>query len=157
MYTRHGHHITGTSIEEPIPAKARCGGPGLCSDCSKDAAAASVKMEEILIETSGIEPDDTSDLTVESQEEYIWHHAPFMGDSIVTEGYRYTHWTPTLPDAPYGPIYCSCLDCGAMIMGFPCTEEIQSYPDFREIHDAFHNKLNHIAMFSNTIGLGGPI
>lgn len=37
--TRHGHHIVGTSISDSYPGNVvRCGGPGLCSQCSLDAA-----------------------------------------------------------------------------------------------------------------------
>lgn len=37
-YTRHGHHIKGTDTENPPGTQARCGGPGICGDCSSDAA-----------------------------------------------------------------------------------------------------------------------
>lgn len=41
MYTRHGHQIKGTTAGEGIrPPIARCGGPGLCSECAIDASAA---------------------------------------------------------------------------------------------------------------------
>jgi len=41
MYTRHGHQIDGTIVETPLPEKvARCGGPGLCAQCSIDASSA---------------------------------------------------------------------------------------------------------------------
>ena len=34
-YTPHGHHIPDTTLGGPRPAQiARCGGPGLCRDCS---------------------------------------------------------------------------------------------------------------------------
>ena len=37
-YTRHGHHITGTPVSETKPLMvARCGGPGLCPGCSREA------------------------------------------------------------------------------------------------------------------------
>lgn len=42
MYTRHGHQIEGTSYipRDPGMVIARCGGPGLCANCSRDAIAA---------------------------------------------------------------------------------------------------------------------
>lgn len=42
MRTRHGHQIEGTAYTplEPNASVARCGGPGLCSACSREAAAA---------------------------------------------------------------------------------------------------------------------
>lgn len=39
-YTRHGHQIAGTPADGKQPEQiARCGGPGLCRDCSLEAAA----------------------------------------------------------------------------------------------------------------------
>jgi len=39
MYTSHGHHINGTVKDSGLhrPPVARCGGPGLCSVCSREA------------------------------------------------------------------------------------------------------------------------
>lgn len=37
-YTRHGHHIAGTILEENKPPVARCGGPSICSVCALDAS-----------------------------------------------------------------------------------------------------------------------
>lgn len=41
--TGHGHHIPGTPEDDPLivslTMRARCGGPGLCDICSKDAAS----------------------------------------------------------------------------------------------------------------------
>lgn len=37
-WTRHGHRIEGVAQVGIPPAVARCGGPGLCAGCSKDAA-----------------------------------------------------------------------------------------------------------------------
>lgn len=34
MYTTHGHHIPGTTTENPPEKIQRCGGPGLCGPCS---------------------------------------------------------------------------------------------------------------------------
>lgn len=36
-YTSHGHHIEGTSTENPPGLRARCGGPGLCDICSRQS------------------------------------------------------------------------------------------------------------------------
>lgn len=36
-YTTHGHHIIGTIKTEPPSKVARCGGPGLCDQCSNEA------------------------------------------------------------------------------------------------------------------------
>lgn len=40
MYTSHGHHIKGTIlVDRPIGLlTARCGGPGMCKECSREAA-----------------------------------------------------------------------------------------------------------------------
>lgn len=36
--TTHGHHITGTDFEGEDPlGRMRCGGPGLCHQCSREA------------------------------------------------------------------------------------------------------------------------
>lgn len=41
MYTKHGHQIEGTIVEGERPSSvARCGGPGLCAQCSLEAARA---------------------------------------------------------------------------------------------------------------------
>lgn len=41
MFTSHGHQIIGTVAEAARPkAVARCGGPGLCVQCSREAARA---------------------------------------------------------------------------------------------------------------------
>jgi hypothetical protein len=38
-WTSHGHHISGSTITEHRPEKvARCGGPGLCRECSREAS-----------------------------------------------------------------------------------------------------------------------
>lgn len=37
MYTSHGHQINGTPVEGDRPPVARCGGPGMCSQCALDA------------------------------------------------------------------------------------------------------------------------
>ena len=54
MYTTHGHHIPGTIQDEPrfrqAAARARCGGPGVCPVCSKEAAAVSSLKEPVVIE-----------------------------------------------------------------------------------------------------------
>lgn len=36
-YTSHGHHINGTVLEPEPNERARCGGPGPCSSCSREA------------------------------------------------------------------------------------------------------------------------
>ena len=44
-YTSHGHHISGTIKDDSIPAQvARCGGPGLCSVCSRETVVAQAKQ-----------------------------------------------------------------------------------------------------------------
>ena len=53
MYTKHGHQIAGTPVEGPwLGAKARCGGPGVCASCSKEAAGAVLAMSNPLISTA---------------------------------------------------------------------------------------------------------
>ena len=39
-FTRHGHHIWGSTKEEIGPGEyARCGGPGVCTKCSEEESA----------------------------------------------------------------------------------------------------------------------
>ena len=45
-YTRHGHHIAGTPRTDWSGIVARCGGPGVCILCAKDAAATGVEGSE---------------------------------------------------------------------------------------------------------------
>lgn len=56
MYTSHGHHIPGTIKNDDRPAQvARCGGPGLCKVCMKEAQKAMNEPNEDLVEaTRGI-------------------------------------------------------------------------------------------------------
>lgn len=53
-YTTHGHHIPGSPKKE-TPAKqvARCGGPGVCDQCSKDAARWLEKNEPVVEPAEG--------------------------------------------------------------------------------------------------------
>lgn len=37
-WTKHGHHIPGSEMSEDRPPISRCGGPGLCNACSKEAS-----------------------------------------------------------------------------------------------------------------------
>lgn len=43
MYKRHGHQIQGTPVEGERPPVARCGGPGLCGDCSAETISVGIK------------------------------------------------------------------------------------------------------------------
>lgn len=52
-YTTHGHHIRGTSKDNPPSARAKCGGPGLCQECSRQAAA----FTDDYGPTAGFEPE----------------------------------------------------------------------------------------------------
>lgn len=36
-YTRHGHHIPGTPLDDEPDVRMRCGGIGVCKDCSAEA------------------------------------------------------------------------------------------------------------------------
>jgi hypothetical protein len=38
VYTSHGHHIEGTPAGKKPEQVARCGGPGVCTECSKEAS-----------------------------------------------------------------------------------------------------------------------
>lgn len=40
MFTSHGHHIIGTVLGPMPESVARCGGPGLCAQCSEEAERA---------------------------------------------------------------------------------------------------------------------
>lgn len=56
-YTSHGHHIRGTVREGNFNgSRARCGGPGLCDQCGREAAL-------LLVETSIV--NDVVDIPVE--------------------------------------------------------------------------------------------
>lgn len=46
-YTSHGHHIEGTPMGDPPATRARCGGPGMCSSCSREAALAIPKEGKV--------------------------------------------------------------------------------------------------------------
>jgi hypothetical protein len=47
MYTSHGHHIKGTILgDETPPQVARCGGPGLCRQCSTEAQIAQIETHD---------------------------------------------------------------------------------------------------------------
>ena len=39
-WTRHGYAITGVAQHGEPTSRARCGGPGVCNQCSRDAALA---------------------------------------------------------------------------------------------------------------------
>jgi hypothetical protein len=48
-WTRHGHHIPGTILGTDRPSSvARCGGPGLCDLCSRDASVVLKNREKQL-------------------------------------------------------------------------------------------------------------
>lgn len=50
MYTRHGHQIQGTPVEGPTPSSvARCGGPGLCGQCSQETVTVGLKKPLTII------------------------------------------------------------------------------------------------------------
>lgn len=56
-FTAHGHHIMGTTLDGAYKgSRARCGGPGLCADCTAEASAAVDAEQEWPIEdpSSGI-------------------------------------------------------------------------------------------------------
>ena len=60
-YTRHGHQIAGTPVEGPwLGSKARCGGPGSCASCSKEAASAVMAMSNPLLSTEPEYHDQTT-------------------------------------------------------------------------------------------------
>lgn len=45
-FTSHGHQIRGTKVEGSTPLQvARCGGPGLCTQCSREAAVVQSQVE----------------------------------------------------------------------------------------------------------------
>jgi hypothetical protein len=47
-YTSHGHQIRGTAVTYPQPLKVmRCGGPGLCNQCSREAAVEQSQRENL--------------------------------------------------------------------------------------------------------------
>lgn len=61
-------------------------------------------------------------------------------DNKLDADVRYGPWTP-LPSAySRGPIYCTCLECGASIMGWPFIEERIKEPDAIIIHNEWHDR-----------------
>jgi len=44
-WTRHGHQIDDTEVDEKRPSVARCGGPSICANCALDVAASKAKSE----------------------------------------------------------------------------------------------------------------
>jgi hypothetical protein len=36
-FTTHGHHIVGTILDVKLTPIERCGGPGVCNQCSREA------------------------------------------------------------------------------------------------------------------------
>ncbi len=59
MYTSHGHLILGTTVEERPNKIARCGGPRLCSVCSKESAEAIHRFDFEIKEPSNNLGDET--------------------------------------------------------------------------------------------------
>jgi hypothetical protein len=59
MYTSHGHHIKGTVLMDRPPGLLthRCGGPGLCRECSKEAALWTVNSREVFPHDFAPNPD----------------------------------------------------------------------------------------------------
>lgn len=145
MYTSHGHQIAGTPVEGDIPKnRARCGGPDLCVTCGRESVRAVQNLQENKIETGTIEPQDGT------------------AGGAFKPAERYSDWTPlfNIPDNR-GPIFCTCLECGAAIMGFPYIEEIEAWADATEIHNEWHDQqdrikeaLRRVSAVSNTIGIG---
>lgn len=69
-YTTHGHHIEGTKVEGIQPPKvARCGGPGLCDQCSREVSIVNA-MSHTSIQ---VLPEDK--MTVERIDEIIKAYA----------------------------------------------------------------------------------
>jgi len=61
MYTSHGHQIKGTIAEAEFPVSvARCGGPGMCMQCSKEAADAVLETKPNMLMCE----EDTSTATI---------------------------------------------------------------------------------------------
>lgn len=62
MFTSHGHHIFGTLYEKRSAdmTVARCGGPGVCSECSKEST-----FQQNLVENQSL---ITGELTVTTEQ-----------------------------------------------------------------------------------------
>lgn len=57
MYTTHGHQIQGTPVEGDRPEfVARCGGPGLCTKCCREAVMATNEATVLATTTQEIPP-----------------------------------------------------------------------------------------------------
>jgi hypothetical protein len=117
-YTTHGHHISGTVLNESErpSAVARCGGPGLCAQCSQEAATAQNKLrKEGIEETSenfkmGVETDNSgedsvSNPNVEPPTEPGFYHYDGGNQKMVfilmPDGEWFVQW-----DNAEGPLAC---------------------------------------------------
>lgn len=108
VYTSHGHHVSGTFTEIERPkAIARCGGPGVCTSCSRESAIA---QEEFRTDERKAEPSYARDhqlqakigiVEVFNKEVLLDHGAvgqgPVTVDDIytVTFGYTLGNWKGT--------------------------------------------------------------
>lgn len=84
-YTLHGHHIPGTSYENPPADRARCNGPGLCPVCSADVSNSRKKISDyerilrkvnIALLESGLTIKQTADALISMQNNGITFNAP---------------------------------------------------------------------------------
>lgn len=70
MWTSHGHQIPNTPVDPEGPAKvARCGGPGLCNQCSTEIlhglrSQKAMQREQILIELPDMRQYDKARMLV---------------------------------------------------------------------------------------------
>lgn len=53
MRTSHGYQIPNTPLDEVGPPKARCGGPGICSQCSTEILHGLRDVKEAKYDTQG--------------------------------------------------------------------------------------------------------
>lgn len=92
--TRHGHHIRKTSNEDEDPnmSRARCGGPGMCKDCSQDAFLALTKpkkeqaVSDIQKYQHRVDEIEAVQITAENiQELAIWCNGEVIHDFKATD------------------------------------------------------------------------
>lgn len=112
MFTRHGHHINGTTVEGDRPPVARCGGPGMCPGCSIDAGAVGEASITELVNSPQENPLTAKARTivfdyVKAHLEKTDTHVTFGRDEVYVVWFSKTlqHWkallSTSLPDGMY--------------------------------------------------------
>jgi hypothetical protein len=90
-WTRHGHRIEGVAQVGAPKSVVRCGGPGLCSQCSIDAAVAKNDASLLgdpgkpIVLTLKVFPDGTSECQYLGEPGYAVQQLRAVADQIEEE------------------------------------------------------------------------